>query len=554
MSIISAEHKARALVLAADLNFWGKRLGDKKNEIAENISAELFGTKSRSAQVRQLLEENRPVKEVANKQPRAARVNPDLPLESGIISRSIDGWKTLEGKRFILTSAQNNTPAHSNFLKSLVKYAEHIDAKLLCSKYLYNKKGFQNGEGQDGIHFADEVRPYLLDENVFLHNQSFAFMAEINILPTATYPLSGFSESIGAFSAAIGHAQITSEAVPALKGEEVRRLYSTGTITQRNYIRQKAGQKAEALHCYGALIVEFNDNGTFFVRQLQTMDESGMFYDLTFRSTPDGVTLASNHVAALQYGDIHAEKIDDACAYASWGAEIALVDVLRPKYQMIHDIHDFTSRNHHNRQSGLFLARQYAAGRDKVIDDLKDTGRILCAMERDFSQLVIVESNHDLALSRWLDDNRVNIKDDPANAELYYKLNSAQYEAINKGDDTFNVLSYALREFGGSDVAAIFLATDQSFRVAGVEMGMHGHNGMNGSKGTPKQFKKLGLPTNTGHTHSPTIFGSVYTAGVSGSLDMGYNIGASSWCQTHLITYENGQRTLIDFKDGEFFA
>ena len=57
---------------------------------------------------------------------------------------------------------------------------------------------------------------------------------------------------------------------------------------------------------------------------------------------------------------------------------------------------------------------------------------------------------------------------------------------------------------------------------------------------------------NTGHTHTPSIYGGVYTAGVAGSLDMGYNVGASSWTQTHLITYANGQRTLIDFKNGKF--
>ena len=90
-------------------------------------------------------------------------------------------------------------------------------------------------------------------------------------------------------------------------------------------------------------------------------------------------------------------------------------------------------------------------------------------------------------------------------------------------------------------------------KIAGIECGSHGHNGINGARGNPKGFRKLGK-MNTGHTHTPSIYGGVYTAGVAGSLDMGYNIGASSWSQTHLITYENGQRTLIDFKDGVFFA
>lgn len=551
---IAAEKQAIALKTAKGLNYWGKRLDAKKNEIAENISFDLYQTRSRSAAVRELLDANEPVKEPKQKQPRASRPLVDLPVEAGRLNRSVADWPVKSGDVFIITSAQNNTPPHANFLKALEQYAEFRGAEILISKYLYNKNGFQNGEGQKGVKFNDELTPYLLEQNVFLNNDRFAFMAEMNILPTAVNPLTGFAETIGNFSAAVGHAQITHESVPALKGDEVRCLYSTGTVTQRNYIQQRAGQKAEGLHCYGALLVEFDEEGNYFVRQLQTMDESGLFYDLLYKVTPQGVVQQTGHIAALQYGDIHAEKIDNDCAYQSWEAENSLLDILKPKYQLIHDIHDFTSRNHHNRQSGVFLAKQYAAGRDKVLDDLRDTGKILHDMDRDFSQLIVVESNHDLALGRWLDDNRVNIKDDPANAELYYSLNAAMYQAINKGDDTFNILDYALRTFGGFDYAAIFLATDQSFKIAGVECGMHGHNGMNGSKGSPKQFRKLGLPVNTGHTHSPSIHGDVYTAGVSGSLDMGYNIGASSWRQTHLITYENGQRTLVDFKDGKFYA
>ena len=81
--------------------------------------------------------------------------------------------------------------------------------------------------------------------------------------------------------------------------------------------------------------------------------------------------------------------------------------------------------------------------------------------------------------------------------------------------------------------------------IAGVQMGSHGHNGANGSKGSPKQFSALGVPINTGHTHSPSIYGSCYTAGVRASLDMGYNVGASSWAVADTITYANGQRQIL---------
>ncbi|APT41051.1 putative A1 protein [Klebsiella phage vB_Kpn_IME260] len=559
--IIAIEKQKAILTAANNLNFWGKRLRAKKLEICDELSKEHYGTAKHSSEICDWLDNNKPVKPAAEKRAQRVAVEDSRPVAAGQLNSSVESWKVIPGRRFLLTSIQNNTFPHANFWKTLQEAAKYLGATLLVSKYAYNKKGFQNGQGNDELKYDDAFSDFICDENVFLGNREtgFAFMAEINILPTADFPLSGFGETATAYGLkglAIGHAKITAESVPAMKGDTVRRMYSTGTATLKNYIQQKAGQKAEALHNYGALLVEIDDNGNFFARQLETMDESGMFYDLNHKFTVNGGEEVTGHVAALQYGDIHAEKLDHAVAAASWEynpSGTALVDILRPRYQIVHDVHDFTSRNHHNRASGVFLAKQYAAGRDKVIDDLIDTGRVLEQMEREFSQTVIVESNHDLALSRWLDDSKANIQQDPANAHLYYRLNAAIYEAIENKDDTFNVLDYALRNVAGCDFAAIFLTTDESMKIAGIECGSHGHNGINGARGNPKGFRKLGK-MNTGHTHTPSIYGGVYTAGVAGSLDMGYNIGASSWSQTHLITYENGQRTLIDFKDGVFFA
>ncbi|ATS93987.1 putative A1 protein [Pectobacterium phage DU_PP_V] len=548
-----AEKYIPAIVTAAnDLNFYGKRLRSSRLAVCETISKKLFEDCSKSVDIHNYLEANKPPKAERVKASKAEKVD-NRPLAAGNLTSAIESWPVISGKRFILTSVQNNTFPHEAFFQSLVNYAEFLGAKLLVSKYTYNKNGFQNGEGEKGIHYNPIFTPFLQETNCFLNNTSFAFLAQLNILPTANYPLSGFAESLNGFSAAIGHAQITSEAVPALKGEVVQRLYSTGTATLKNYIQQKAGQSAETRHCYGALLVEFNDEGQFWCRQLQTMDDSGEFYDLKWHITPDEVNISEDSVLGLQYGDIHAEKLDNECALASFGSDDSLLDFLRPKFQFIHDVHDFTSRNHHNRNSGVFLAEQYAAGRDKVLDDLQDTGAVLESCQRDFCQTIVVESNHDLALSRWLDDKNANITYDPANAKLFHQLNAAVYGAIESGDSNFNVLDYALRVIAGCSYSAVFLKTDESFKIAGIECGVHGHNGINGSRGAPKQYKKLGR-LNTGHTHTPSIYGGVYTAGVTGSLDMGYNIGASSWCQTHIITYKNGARTLIDFKDGDFFA
>ena len=51
---------------------------------------------------------------------------------------------------------------------------------------------------------------------------------------------------------------------------------------------------------------------------------------------------------------------------------------------------------------------------------------------------------------------------------------------------------------------------------------------------------------NTGHTHTPSICGKVYTAGVSVSSRMDYTIGAAENNRVaHIVTYCNGQRSII---------
>ena len=134
----------------------------------------------------------------------------------------------------------------------------------------------------------------------------------------------------------------------------------------------------------------------------------------------------------------------------------------------------------------------------------------------------------------------------------YLKLNTALYEhQKNTCNNDFNVLEYACKNIG-SDLKPelfnniIFHNVDDSVMVAGVENGCHGHLGSKGSKGSPKQFKKLGIPMNTGHTHTSSIFNDVYTAGIFAmDTNFGYNKGASDWTNTDIVTYKNGQRQII---------
>jgi len=476
----------------------------------------------------------------------------DRPISGGEMTATTTGKQSLEGRRFVFTSAQNNTNIHENFFQSLLTYCKENDAELIVGTFIYNKNGFQNGTLEsDDVWFDPKIRPFLLTEGRIIA-PGLEWCGELNILPTAKYPLSGFEQYTGKASAIVPHAKISMESIATAKIEAAKLMYSTGAITQHNYIQKKAGQVAESEHCFGAVIVEIDEQGEWFARQIQT-DESGSFQDLTTVYHPNKV-YKDACVLGINWGDLHSEKSD----YHILRACREMLDDLQPSYQFFHDCFDMTSRNHHNRKSGFFLAKMAANG-ETVEKDLQQCADVLGSFNRPDVTSVIVESNHDLALESWLDCNIYDYRQDPVNALTYLKLQAAKYEAISQDEDDFNLLKYALTDHIVAGTTAdlkkyTFLSVDSEFQIAGIECGMHGHIGANGSRGSPKQFRKLAMRVNTGHTHSASIHGGVYTAGVTGKLDMGYNTGPSSWSHSHIVTYPNGMRSILTMKNGKYQA
>ena len=88
----------------------------------------------------------------------------------------------------------------------------------------------------------------------------------------------------------------------------------------------------------------------------------------------------------------------------------------------------------------------------------------------------------------------------------------------------------------------------------GIECGMRGHRGPNGSRGNPNSLRNLGRKCNIGHSHTAAILDGIYVAGISCGMDLGYNKGPSSWSQSHIVTYPNAKRAIITMKSGKWRA
>lgn len=463
----------------------------------------------------------------------------------------------LKGNRFVFTSAQNNTFVHANFLKALLNYCKEFNAELIVGTFDYNKNGFQNG-ARDDAWYDPAIVPYIKDFSATVFD-GLVWCGELNILPTAVDPLSGLLSYSKECSGIIPHAKVRLQSVASLTPGECRFMYTTGAVTQANYIQQKAGQIAEFHHVFGALVAEVDEEGDWFVRQLIAESDTGCFQDLTTFVTPDAV-IRGVRTEAINYGDLHAEQKDDVVYDATFGVG-GMLDELKPKYQFANDTLDFSTRNHHNIKDAHFRYKLQVkhGGIDQVENDIKGSVQQFLDMGRDWCKTIVVESNHDLAFMRWL--REANPKEDNVwNALYYHKCQARVLESILNNEDNFSLFEWACKEIQ-PDLDVQFLKTDESFIICadeggnnGIECGQHGHNGVNGSRGNPKGFTALSTRINTGHTHTASIIGGVYTAGVKAKLRMGYNIGPSSWSHSDIVTYPTGKRAIITFKNGKWRA
>lgn len=457
--------------------------------------------------------------------------------------------ETAAGSRFILTSAQSGTKIFKPFWDNLLAYADHIGAQVMVSRFRYNVSAQQAKQSKtDDIArnddwYAPEIAPYIYDDRVMLC-EGLVWAGDMNILPTATDPLSGLDSFTGLDSCVFPHAKIALKSIATAMDDPPKKNYTTGAVTLSNYIKRKAGQKAEFHHAYGAALVEIDADGDFFVRQLNA-NEDGSFFDLD--KFVKGGRVGKSTIAALSAGDIHARNIDHAVREATWGKG-GLVDALRPQRQFLGDVLDFESRSHHNT---LFDAyRLHCEGGDSVEGEIQETFDCISSMTRPWCKTYIKKANHDEHLERWLRD--ANFKTDFLNAPFYLEAMAAKMRAIKNRDDQFDLLEWALARCGDLDVE--FVPRNKTVVVAGIDMAQHGDLGPNGSRGTVRNISKTGRKANIEHSHSAQIFDGAYQAGTSTRLDMAYLRGPSSWSHCHILTDVHGKRQIVEIKNGKWRA
>ena len=451
-----------------------------------------------------------------------------------------DGTK----KRFIITWAQNNTPVHKGFLKNIEAYADYINADIhvIAGRYK-NPTSIWSNEQENEEFWAEEVVKYL-DANRHDIHKYVSILSDIKIQATAVNPMTGLQALSGVNSSIFGSPKVQMEMIPVLEGNKPKIMLTTGSITKKNYTDSKSGKTGEFHHTFGFVIVEIKDDETFFVRQVTADDKTGNFSDLYYR-VENGDISGLNTIAAAVLGDIHYGHHDQEVLDSTMG----LLASLKPKHVILHDVFDGNSISHHEMKDPFI---QYGKEIDGSNDLGKEVNSMLDGLESfaKFDNVVIVRSNHDDFLDRWLKNEDWKKQPTYKNSRLYMKMSDMLLEQY--GNDPYNVKGVIPCIINERFPKFITLGRSATYRVKDWELGQHGDIGSNGSRGSLLQFRKLNTKIIVGHYHSPGRKDGALAVGTSTKLRVGYNKGASTWLQSHVIIHNDGRSQHINFINGEF--
>ena len=405
-------------------------------------------------------------------------------------------------------------PAH---VKALQKQPSHYDPKL---------KPFKDN-------FATEFtfNPHLKAIEAYLNPQQanpLTGMRRLRVHKYNTDNTPGTEIRNFKTSLIVGHSKQMMEAVPTGNSTHPRIVHSTGSITKPSYLRNRVGMIANEDHKLGGLIVEIKAD-VFWIRQVQFNIKDGSFIDMGVRYHADG-KITKERAEAFKMGDIHPGHHDDIALNAMY----ELWKEIQPKRIFFEDFFDGSSISHHTENKRLTRSKlppQFLDLPTEIECAKKVLKEIWDKAPKD-AELIATASNHPEHVYQYL-DRGAYIRDCKANYDIAHRM------VVMAIDD-----KNPLKEYLDPDNRMNWTDQNEDYFVEGVQMNVHGHLGMNGSRGS-----KIGHELSYGnvmvaHSHTPSIYHETYTVGHMTHERHGYNNGASSWILTCGAVYKGGHKQL----------
>ena len=462
------------------------------------------------------------------------------PKKAVIFRRTVGGKTTI-----LITSAQNATPVHEGFVKTLEAHANAVSAAdILVVPYRYKNPTNRHDTLEDDEWWDEKIAKYLCNQRKRI-NSNLILMGDIKIQATTGKPLAMMDSLSHAESAIFGHPKLQLRTVPVPAGQYPKILTTTGTCTGENYSDTRLGKISDFHHTLGAAVVEISGK-TFHLRQINASKAIGEYNDLDRHYAP-GVAGPAARAQALVLGDWHKDFTLPSVEHATFGLG-GMVEVLRPEVIAWHDLDDNYSVNPHHKGDFFRAAGKFEYGRaDARAEMERACGYVLEHTPKD-TLSVVVPSNHNDFLARWLlaTDPRTL---DKSNRSFWCETALAvegTTELTQRGIEYVDAFTYwAKKYFAGCGNVRV-LERGESYSVADIELGLHFDRGPNGSRGSLQNLRRIGVKVMGGHGHGPGIDeGGMQVGTATGPLE--YTVGSpSGWLNTHGVIYASGKRSLLN--------
>lgn len=459
--------------------------------------------------------------------------------------KKVDGRR----KRYMMTWCQSNTDINERMLDSMEVFSKEIKAEILIIPGKYSFNMFESKT--EGHTWHSRVVKYL---NATRHDicKTLTYCGDVKILPTGKYPLSGMEGLSGMNSAIYGSPKIHLESKPVLHGDDAKVLVTTGAISKQNYSDSKSGQHGEHYHQYGFVIVELQDNEIFHMRQVE-VNKDGSFDDL-FYHVENGEVTRNDEIEGIVLGDFHYATID----HESLKTTLEMMDKLKPKHVVIHDLFDGQSVNPHNLRDPFYQAKLEYEGKNDLkreLDEMIDGLEVF----KKFENVVVIKSNHDLFLERFLKEDWRRMPT-LKNSLEYMELSARILKAYKTGEEFKGVIPMLVKDKYPEFHA---LGYDEPYYIKHFAVFGHGEKGSNGSRGGgAKNWAKFASGTDghrergviTAHTHTPSRYGNSICVGHL-LLPQDYTVGSpSSWVQSNCIIHKSGKAQQIHIINNKYYT
>ena len=452
----------------------------------------------------------------------------------GEIKKSAYNKSTIK-KKYFITGAVAGAKASKKALQSVDNWIDANKGEFIIMPVRAHVRALVSQPmtyDEDLLDYMDRFSTdYILNKNVRLF--------ELGLNPQQANPLTGVSVVVGdnLSSLIIGHTKQDMEIQATGNNTHPRMLHSTGVITHPNYLSNRVGLIAKETHVMGGLIVEVESEKEFHVRAVR-FNSDGSFIDLGTKYHPDGKT-SQVRAEAFVLGDLHAgREHKDALKrlYRLWDKK------LRPKKVFLHDLVDGAHASPH---SSIFDQMNDNFEPKNLKEELEHGNRLITEIWSNTPEdckIYVVPSNHNDFIDRWLVSGKyVNDKDNFIIGHEMALLKASGKSPIKPYVDPEGLLEWPSR--------------DTDITVNGVQLNFHGDR-LSGMRAGVNKIKKT-YPRGVvhGHTHTPSIRGSVYSVGHT-SLDRhGYNHGPSTWIKSSAAVYPGGVVQIINqLPCGKFYS